>query len=158
MFAGRGWELQLDRLMGGALARGAAPWLHCALGAAARGDPPTRPPSRPTVVATAVETAVATAVETAVATAAATAVATAFPTAVATVVETAVETAVAPHVGLVRRPPPRSDDELGFTKPDRNSMLDAKIGYRYVRNKRLVAFVCDRLPPRPPISMLKLRV
>ena len=84
----------MDRLAGGALARGAAPGLHCAFGAAARGDSPTRPTSRPTVVATAVSTAVATAVETAVATGAETAVATAFPMAVATVVEAAVETAV----------------------------------------------------------------
>ena len=61
--------------------------------------------------------------------------------------------AASPHVGLVGRPPPRSDDELGFTEPDRNTMLDAKIGYRYVRNKRLVAFVCDRLPPLPPLVL-----
>ena len=33
-------------------------------------------------------------------------------------------------VGRVRRPAPRFQDELGFAKPDRNTMLDVKTGYR----------------------------
>ena len=43
---------------------------------------------------------------------------------------------------------------VGLVKPNANSMLDVKTVYRYVRKKRLVAFVSRLLvPPTPDLSV-----
>ena len=40
--------------------------------------------------------------------------------------------------------------DFGLAKPSLHTMPDAYTGYRYVRNKRLVAFVACWLAPPPP--------
>ena len=48
------------------------------------------------------------------------------------------------------RPVARLPYDFGLAKPSLNTMPDAYTGYRYVRDKRLVAFVECWLAPPPP--------
>ena len=48
------------------------------------------------------------------------------------------------------RPPARRPYDFGSAKPSLNTMPDAYAGYRYVRNKCLVAFVERSFAPAPP--------
>ena len=54
------------------------------------------------------------------------------------------------------RPAARRPYDFDLAKPSLNTMPDAYTGYRYVRNKCLVASVERSLAPRPPISMLNV--
>ena len=52
----------------------------------------------------------------------------------------------------VIQPAARPLYNFGLAKPSLNTMPDAYTGYRYVRNKCLVAFAARSLAPRPPIQ------